>query len=402
MGIFKRYREKQQVKYLTNAFKVINSYSPAFSTFNGGIYEMGLTRSAINSIAMHCSKLNPVINGNYKHKKLSKLLQTKPNYLMTTQQFLLKLFTILACENNAFIVPIYSDYTATEMVGLYPVRSSGARIITEDAEEYLVYKINQEEYIIEYSRVGHLRNHFYTKEFVGESNDALSPTMDLLNTQNEGIKAGIKNSASIRFLARLTNTILPEHLKKERKVLTEANLSTENNGGIMIFDNKYADVKEINSTPFIVDAEQMNIIETNVFNYFHISEKIIQNCANEDEWNAFYEGAIEPFAIQLGQVLTNMLMVDKDIEKGYGVTFESSRLQFASNKTKLEFVTQMFDRGQITTNQALAVFNLPPVENGDKRYIRKEYTEVNNLDKEVLEDDNANKRSRRKQKIHKN
>ena len=87
-------------------------------------------------------------------------------------------------------------------------------------------------------------------------------------------------------------------------------------------------------------------------------------------------------ALQLGQVLTNMLMDNKDIEKGYGVIFESSRLQFASNNTKLNFVTQMTDRGLITVNQGLAVFNLPPVEDGDKRYIRKEYTEVKNLDKE--------------------
>lgn len=388
MGIFKRYKDSKKVKYLTNAFKVINNYSPAFSTFNGGIYEMELTRSAINSIATHCSKLNPVIHGNYKHKKLSKLLATKPNYLMTTQQFLQKLFTILLCENNAFIIPIYSDFTATEIVGLYPVRSSGTKIITEDGEDYLIYKINQEEYPIEYSRVGHLRNHFYTKEYIGESNDTLMPTMDLLNTQNVGIKEGIKNSAAIRFLARLTNTILPEHLKKERKALAEANLGSDNNGGIMIFDNKYAEVKEISSSPFIVDSEQMKHIKDNVFNYFHISEKIIQNSANEDEWNSFYEGVIEPFAVQLGQVLTNMLMDNKDIEKGHGVIFESSRLQFASNKTKLDFVTQMFDRGQITTNQALNVFNLPPVKDGDKRYIRKEYTEVNNLDKEVVSNDN--------------
>lgn len=384
MGLLSRFRENRNIKYLTTAFKVINNYSPVFSTFNGGIYEMELTRSAINSIATHCSKLNPVINGNYKHKRLSKLLTTKPNYLMTTQQFLQKLFTILMCENNAFIIPIYSDFTATEIIGLYPVRSSGTKIVTDEGIDYLVYKINQEEYSIEYSRVGHLRNHFYTKEYIGESNDVLMPTMDLLNVQNEGIKEGIKNSAAIRFLARLTNTILPEHLKSERKALTEANLGTDNNGGIMIFDNKYADVKEISSKPFIVDSEQLNIIKNNVFNYFHISEKIIQNSANEDEWNAFYEGIIEPLAIQLGQVLTNMLMDNKDIEKGYGVIFESSRLQFASNKTKLEFVTQMFDRGQITTNQSLHIFNLPPVKDGDKRYIRKEYTEVNNLDKEVL------------------
>lgn len=382
MGLFKK-NENQKVQYLTNAFKVINNYQPVFTTYSGGIYEMELTRSAINSIAIHCSKLNPVINGNYKHKKLSKLLSTKPNYLMTTQQFLQKLFTILLCENNAFIIPIYSDDTATEIIGFYPVRSNNSKIKTFNGVDYLIYEINKEKHCIEYDRVGHLRNHFYKKEFIGESNSALIPTMDLMHTQNDGIKEGIKNSASIRFLARLTNTIMPEHLKKERKALAEANLGTDNNGGIMIFDNKYADVKEINSTPFIIDSDQMQHIKNNVFNYFHISEAIIQNKAKEDEWNSFYEGVVEPFALQLGQVLTNMLMDDKDIEKGYGVIFESSRLQFASNQTKLNFVTQMFDRGQITTNQALAVFNMPPVEDGDKRYIRKEYTEVNNLDREV-------------------
>lgn len=382
MGLFKK-NENQKVQYLTNAFKVINNYQPVFTTYSGGIYEMELTRSAINSIAIHCSKLNPVINGNYKHKKLSKLLSTKPNYLMTTQQFLQKLFTILLCENNAFIIPIYSDDTATEIIGFYPVRSNNSKIKTFNGVDYLIYEINKEKHCIEYDRVGHLRNHFYEKEFIGESNSALIPTMDLMHTQNDGIKEGIKNSASIRFLARLTNTIMPEHLKKERKALAEANLGTDNNGGIMIFDNKYADVKEINSTPFIIDSDQMQHIKNNVYNYFHISEAIIQNKAKEDEWNSFYEGVVEPFALQLGQVLTNMLMDDKDIEKGYGVIFESSRLQFASNQTKLNFVTQMFDRGQITTNQALAVFNMPPVEDGDKRYIRKEYTEVNNLDREV-------------------
>lgn len=385
MGIFSRIQKRKQMKILTNSFKVLNNYSPAFSTFNGGIYEMELTRSTINSIAMHCSKLNPVCKGNYRHKDLIRLIQTKPNYLMTTQQFLLKLFTILLCENNAFIVPIYENYSADKIVGFYPVRSSGSRIVESDGIDYLIYKINNEEYVCEYNSVGHLRNHFYSKEYIGESNEVCTPTLDLINTQNQGIKEGIKQSASIRFLARLTNTLLPEHLKKEQKVLREQNLSIENTGGVMLFDNKYSDVREIKSEPFIVDKEQMDFIKTNVFNYFHVSEKIVQNSANEDEWNAFYEGCIEPFALQLSQVFTAMLFDEKDISKGYGIHFETSKIEFASNKTKLEFATQMFDRGQLTTNQSLAIFNLPPVPDGDKRYIRKEYTEVNNLDKEVVE-----------------
>lgn len=392
MGIFGK-REKQKTKYITEQFKVINGYTPVFTSYEGGLYEMELTRSAINSIALHASKLTPVVKGNYRHEYLNKMLKTKPNYIMTTQQFLMKLFTILICENNAFIIPIYKDMTATDIVGFYPIRSVGTEILSYEGELYLKYKLGSEYQYIEYDRVGHLKNHFYKKDYLGESNFALNTTMDLMDTQNQGIKHGIKNSAGVRFLARLTNIITPDHLKKEREELTKANLSMDNNGGVMIFDNKYSEVKEINSTPFIIDDKQVEHIKSNVFNYFHISEAIIQNKASEDEYNAFYEGLIEPLAIQLSQVFTNMLMTSKDIQSGYEVMFESSRLQFASNKTKIDFVTLFVDRGLITTNQGLAVFNLPPVEGGDKRYIRKEYTEVNNLDKEGSEDGKDGKES---------
>ena len=40
----------------------------------------------------------------------------------------------------------------------------------------------------------------------------------------------------------------------------------------------------------------------------------------------------------------------------------------------------MFDRGILSTNDVMAIWNLPPVPDGDKRYIRKEYTEISQLD----------------------
>ena len=46
---------------------------------------------------------------------------------------------------------------------------------------------------------------------------------------------------------------------------------------------------------------------------------------------------------------------------------------------------QLFDRGIFTLNQMLDVWGQPHVEDGDKRYIRKEYTEFNNLDKDVID-----------------
>ena len=165
----------------------------------------------------------------------------------------------------------------------------------------------------------------------------------------------------------------------------------ENNGGILIFDSKYSEIQKVDSKPFIVDKEQMDLIKNNVFDYFHMSEAILQNTATEDQWNLFYEDVIEPIAIQISQVLTNMIIKQSDIEKGLYVVLESTKLQFISNTTKLNVSQQLFDRGILSTNQVMDIWNLPHVSaDEDKRYIRKEYTEVNNLDKDVV-DNNSNK-----------
>lgn len=385
MGIFKRNKTtetKGSVKKLKEVFNLLTGYQAVFTSFDGGLFEMALTRSCIDKIATQCSKLHPVIGNKRTYQSINYILQNKPNRLMTTQQFLYRLVTILLVENNAYIVPIFDNPLNMNIIGFYPARADGSKIIEYEGVKYLKYKINNDYYVVEYDYVGVLRRYQYKKEYLGENNSALKSTLDLINVQEQGIKSGIKSGAMIRFLGKLGMVQNPDDIKKEQKRLKEEQLSIENSGGVLLFDNKYTDIKQVDSKPFIVDKDQMNLIKQNAFDYFHMSEEILQNTASEDQWNLFYEDVIEPIAIQISQVLTNMLIKVEDIKKGISVVLESSRLQFASNKTKIDFVTLFVDRGLITTNQGLAVFNLPPVEGGDKRYIRKEYTEVQNLDKE--------------------
>ncbi|MBQ6498189.1 MAG: phage portal protein [Bacilli bacterium] len=391
MAIFNRLKsnreERKNIQRLESTFKLLTGYNAVFTTFNGGLYEMGLTRSCIDKIATQCSKLHPIINGNKNYNNLNILLQNKPNRLMTTQQFLYRLVTILLVENNAYIIPIFENSVTMKIIGFYPARASGSKIVKYNGTDYLVYQIDNKEYAVEYDFAGVLRRHYYKKEYLGESNSAIHSTMDLINTQEQGIKEGIKSGAMIRFLARLGVVQNPESISAEQKRLKDEQLSMENNGGILIFDSKYSDVQKVDSKPFIVDKENMDLIKNNVFDYFHMSEEILQNTASEDQWNLFYEDVIEPIAIQISQVLTNMIIKQVDIAKGLNVVLESTKLQFISNNTKLNVSQQLFDRGILSTNQVMDIWNLPHVsEDEDKRYIRKEYTEVTNLDKEV--DDN--------------
>lgn len=379
MGLLdKLFPKKAQEKQIDAYFEALNAYTPAFTTYNGGIYEMELTRAAIHSFANLASKLKPEIMGS-AYKNLEKTLQFKPNPFMDTTKFIYRLATILSVDTTAFIIPLYADDLET-IIGYYPLLPQSTEILEFQGEPWLRYQFsNGQKAAIEFDRVGILTQYQYDDDFFGGGNKALSATLNLLDIQKQGMEEGIKQSAMIRFMAKLGQTLRPEDITKERKRFSEDNLSSDNQTGVMMFDAKYSDVKQIDSKPYIVDAEQMKIIQTNVYNYFGVNEDILQNKYDEDTFNAFYEGKIEPFSLQLGLVMTNMTFTSKEKSFGNHIMFTSNRLQYASNKTKLQVSTQLFDRGILTTNQIMDIWNMSNVEDGDKRYIRREYIEIDKL-----------------------
>lgn len=387
MGIFETIFRRPKSNIVPDGyFKMLNGYTPVFTNAPESIYEMELTRAAIHSFANFCSKLKPEMSGSAR-KNLERLLQFKPNPFMDTTKFLYRVATILSVNNTAFIVPIEDEFG--ELAGYYPLLPQNCEVLDVRGVPYLRYTFsNGQRAAIEYDRVGVLTQFQYGDDFFGETNAALRPTMQLIHTQNQGIVNGVKNSASIRFLAKIANMIAPEDITKERKRFTEDNLSADNQSGMIIYDNKFTEIKQIDSKPFTVNALQMKQINENVFTYFGTSESILQNKFTEDEWNAYYEGKIEPFAIQLSLVMSNMTFTPREIAHGNSVVFTANRLQYASNQTKLSISTQLFDRGLLNRNGVMDIWNMAHVEGGEKYYIRKEYTEVSELGKEV--NSNAN------------
>lgn len=368
----------RKMQVIDSYFKMLNGYSPTFTSFNGGVYEMDLTRVAINSFATHCSKLKPEVEGN-AHKRLERVLQYKPNYFMDTVKFIKRLATILAVENTAFIVPIEDE--AGNLCGWYPIRPQRCEVVEAAGQVYLRYLFANGEYgAIEFERVGIMTDFEYSDDLFGEDNTTLKPTMQLIHTQNEGIINAVKNSANIRFLAKVANMLKPEDIKKERERFTEDNLSADNKSGMIIYDNKFSDLKQVESKPYTPNALQMQQIQDSVCTHFGTSMDILQNKFDENTWNAYYEGKIEPFAIQLSLVMTNMTFTKREIAQGNAIVFSANRLQYASNATKLQVSTQLFDRALLCRNDVMDIWNMAHVEGGEKYYIRKEYTEVGRLD----------------------
>jgi len=227
---------------------------------------------------------------------------------------------------------------------------------------------------MELRRCGLMTKFQYQDDFFGESNKALYPTLDLINIQNQGIREAVKSSATYRFMAQIKNFSKPEDLAKERKRFSDENLSGEG-GGLLLFPNTYTDVKQISGTPYVVDAEQMRSIKESVYTYTGTNDDVLQNKAFGDAWSAFYEGGVEPFAIQFSDVATNMLQANNPGNGAASIMATASRLQYMSNADKLNVSRDMADRGIMNRDEIREIWNLPPLPNGEgKAYtIRGEY-----------------------------
>ena len=378
MGAFDFLFKKPKVtKQVNGYFKMLDGYTPIFQTYDGGVYEMELTRACIHTFANHCSKLLPTVSGPDR-AGIQAMLNGRPNPFMTGAQFIYKVATIYDTQNTCFIVPLLDQFD--RITGYYPVNPQQVEILDVKGEPWLRYTFRSgEKAAIELARCGVVSKYLYNNDIRGENNAALLPTLQLLSVQNQGIAEGIKNSASYRFMATIKNFTKTEDMTKQRKDWVDSNMGADA-GGLALFPNTFSDVKQIQSAAKVVDAEQMEIIQTRVMNYFGCNEEVLQNKTVGDAWSAYYEGKIEPFALQLSQAMTCMTYSHNEQTRGNAIVWSSNRLQYMTNADKLQVSSQMFDRGILTTNDVMAIWNLPSVPDGDKRYIRKEYTEVSQLD----------------------
>lgn len=374
MGFFDRFlknRPKPQGKY-EGEFKMFNGYMPRFVSWNGHMYESELCRSAINARATHISKLKFDVFGSAK-PALQNKLRRGPNEFQSWGQFLYRLSTILDIHNTAFIVPVFDRFG--EISGVFVPLPQSCEVVQYNGEPYLRYEFRWgEKASIELTSCGILTKFQYKSDLFGEQNDALRPTMELINMQNQAIEEGVKSAATYRFYAQVNNFSKSEDLKKERKRFSEENFSREaEGGGILLFPNTYSNINQVKAEPFTISADEHKLIKESVYEYFMVNEDVLENKAYGDAWSAFYEGAIEPFAIQFSEVMTRMLFTFREQGSGNGVMLTANRLQYMTNKDKLDVSVQLVDRGIISLNDAREIWNLAPIEGGDVHIIRGEY-----------------------------
>lgn len=390
MGLLEKlFPKKYREPIGASRWEPLTAYSAVFKTWRGEIYEFDQVRSAIDTLARNTGKLRIDMSGNAKGKMRTKL-RIRPNEYQTWYQFWYRTRTIFEMQNNAIIVPILDDYD--NITGLFPVLPSSCEVVTYKGKEYLRYKFyGNQAAAIEIEKCGIITKHQYKNDIFGDTNSALNSTLSLLDMNRQAIKSAINESNSFKFMARMTNFAKDSDIEKERQRIKEANMK-DKEGFLLLFSNLVGEPKQIDYKPYSIDEKQLALINSNIEKYFGVSAEAIKNELTGDKAASFYEGAVEPFAVQASEVITNMLFTPIEQSTGNFFMLTANRIQFMTNNDKLNYTSQMADRGLATINELREVWNLPPVEGGDRLIARGEYYYMNPLDdpdkQEVQEDAN--------------
>ncbi len=375
--IFRPARDKKAEKALKSAegfFRTFSAYRPVFTSWQGSIYESMLVRAAIDARARHISKLKVELQGE-SQPNLRARMGLGPNPWHTWSQFLYRASTILDVHNTSFIVPVLDEKLCT--IGVYPVLPSRCEILMYKNEPWLRYTFSHgEKAAVELSRCGVLTKFQYLDDFFGENNSAMNETMQLIHVQNKGIEAAAKNSAVYRFMARVSNFATEEDLANERKRFSRKNLASDvEDGGLLLFPNIYSDITQLKDSPYSPPEGQMKLIRENVYDYFGVNEKVLRNEASGDDLDAFFNGSIEPFAIQFSEVMTAALYTENERLAGNFVIANANRLQYMSTTAKVSMAQELGDRGALLIDEIRELFNYGPLPDGkgQRAPIRGEY-----------------------------
>lgn len=381
---------EDSTKY-TNA-QLINSYTNFITNYNAEIYNDLSVRSCVDTIARHVAKLKPVHiiqdeNGrNAQKSSINSLLANRPNIYMSTSDFLYKVASQLLYYGNAFVY-IQKD-NKQNINGFYPIDFTSCELKEYDNNLYLKFNFNNaKNIVIPYTDIIHIRRNYSTHDLLGQ--DAYKPlleTLTNLSKSRQSISNKVENGGKISGILKLSGMVSQSEWKTKAELFADwFKSSTSKSGGVATIDST-ADFIPVSTKAESAEEAQLKYLQSEVYSYFGINEAIVNGSYNETEWQAFYESIIEGIKIQLSQEFTAKVFTDSERKYGNIIDFNSNRLTYASTTNKVNMVKELGALGLLTTNEARELFDLPPVEDGDKRLVSLNYINADKADEYQLKE----------------
>ncbi|MBQ4031824.1 MAG: phage portal protein [Bacilli bacterium] len=349
--------------------KILDDKKAVFTPYKGDFKNDADVRACVDAIARNGAKMHPRHIRNNKDGienlkgSLYRILAKQPNELQNAYQFYYQVITNLELYNDSFIY-VQRDTDNNKVTGLYPLDFSEGKLYEYQDKIWIKFKFGRsKERFVPYDSCIHLTRFVGEDGLFGGSVTPIVKILSMKHIMDEGMINAIRTTQHIRGIVKSTKAMLkPEDVKKMRDQFVTDFIRNGDRSGIGGLDAT-TDFTPVKIEPTTASDSQVKIIDGKLLSYFGVSENIIQSKYSEDEWNAFYESVLEPIGLQMSLEFSNKLFTPTEKYFGNEIIFESNRLQYASNSTKIQLLR--FGTNIMTQNELREIFNLAPREDGD-------------------------------------
>ncbi len=373
-SMFKRLfgKEKEESERQYEELRLLDDNKAVFTPYHGDLETDPDVLACVDAIARNGAKMHPKhIRDNADGMKNLKgrtyrLIAKQPNEFQNAFQFYYQIIATLEMYNDVFIY-VKKDKDL-KVQALYPLIYDEGKLfeykVGEEEKLFLRFKFGRmKSKYVPFDECIHLTRFVGTNGLSGGSSKPIIKTLSMKHILDEGIINAIKTTSAIKGVLKSTKALLkPEDVKKMRDQFVEDFIKRGDKSGIGGLDAT-TEFTPVKIEPATASDGQIKEIDNKVLSYFGLNENILQSKYSEDEWNAFYESILEPIGLQMSLEFTNKLFTPYERFNGNEIIFESNRLQYASNKTKIELIR--YANNILTINEQREVFNLAPIENGD-------------------------------------
>ncbi len=349
--------------------RFLDGNNAVFTPYKGDLINDPDVRACVDAIARNGAKMNPkhIRNTDGLLENLQgntyRLLAKKPNEVQNAYQFYYQVIANLELYNDS-IIYVQRDDKTNRVTGLYPLDFTEGKLFEYKDTLFVKFKFGRsKERYVPYDSCIHLTRFVGKDGIFGGSTTPILKTLSMKHILDEGIVNAIKTTSSIKGLLKSTKALLkPSDVKEMRDQFVKDFIDHNDKSGIGGLDAT-TDFIPVKIEPATANESQMREIDDKVLAYFGLNQNILQSKYNEDEWNAFYESVLEPICLQMSLEFTNKLFTPNEIFHGNEIRFESNRLQYASNTTKISLLR--YANNIMTVNELREVFNLAPRDGGD-------------------------------------
>lgn len=375
----------------------LNGWLPDYSQFGNSIYASDVVQQALKCIVDEIKKLNPQhirMQGSDPVPVTDSTIQAvldDPNPLMTTTEFLEKITWLLLLNYNAFVIPVYRTWKDPASGAerryyeeLWPIQPTQVNFLQDPTGRIYVnfWFGNGTETTIPYDDVIHIKYNYSVNQYMG-GNELGQPdhgpileTLKLNDKLLKGIAKAMNSSYTVNGIVKY-NTMLDDG-KMETALAKMANMLHNNEDGFLPIDIK-ADFIPLERKASLVDPETLKFIDEKILRNWGIPLKILTGEFSKEDYEAFYQKALEPIIKAMSQAFTKKVFTKREKAFGNRITLYPKDLIFMTVSQTLEMINTLSPTGGLYENEKRTALGLRPLpELEGKRYMSLNWIDANN------------------------